>query len=47
MRIYEAPSLELATEMSGHSEPVQCCAFDRKGKFLVTAGADSTFRLFC
>ena len=44
MRIYEAPSLALATSLSGHDESVQCCAFDHKGEFIVTGGSDATMR---
>ena len=44
VRIYEAPSLALATSLSGHDESVQCCAFDHKGEFIVTGGSDATMR---
>ena len=37
---------ELAAELTGHDGPVAGVAFDARGKFLVSAGSDATFRLW-
>jgi len=39
--------MALLQPMQGHSDAVQCCAFDRKGKFMVTGGSDATLRIWC
>ena len=47
LRFVDVEKRDLGHETPGHNDPVSACVFDRKGKFLVTAGADMTFRLFC
>ena len=38
---------EALATLSGHSDAVQCCTFDKKGSFLLTGGSDATLRLWC
>lgn len=47
VRVFDSQTKELRHTMAGHSEAAQCCAFDRKGKFLVTGGSDATMRMWC
>ena len=47
LRFVDVESRALGHETPGHNDPVSAAVFDRKGKYLVTAGADCTFRLFC
>ena len=47
LRFVDVEARALGHETPGHNDPVSAAVFDRKGKYLVTAGADCTFRLFC
>ena len=38
----DVESRALGHETPGHNDPVSAAVFDRKGKFLVTAGADAS-----
>ena len=47
VRVFDTELGELRTTMTGHSDAVQCCTFDRKGQWMVTGGSDATLRLWC
>jgi len=46
VRFISTQTCDIQHQMSGHNDAVQCCVFDRSGKFLVTGGSDATFRLW-
>ena len=46
VRFISTETCDIQHQMSGHNDAVQCCVFDRSGKFLVTGGSDATFRLW-